>query len=178
MYAVKKIKKKKSIALRRAADYDLKKSKEVVGPLLPVLRDKNGRLIDGLHRLHADKDWPTLTLPIRGVDGDIARIVVNVQRRQASPKEKTEMLEDLAEKTRWSPEEIAEKTGMSISWVRKYLPSQYKDKAMADLANKKHEKARKIVSVEKASNCPNCKSNLVLVYVCPECGGMTEKVSE
>lgn len=169
---------KKKVALHRAADYDLKKSIKVVGPLLPVLRDKNGRLIDGLHRLHADKNWPTVTIPIHGVNSDIARIVVNVQRRQVSRKEKTEMLRELAEKTGWSPEEIAEKTGMSVSWVRKYLPSQYKDKAMADLANKKHEKAERIVSVEEVEVCPNCESNIILLYVCLECGDVTEKISK
>jgi len=87
---------KNSAALHRPADYDLKESKELVGPLIPVLKDKNGRLIDGLHRLHADKNWPTHTIPISGIKSDIARIVVNVQRRQVLPKEKTEMLKDLA----------------------------------------------------------------------------------
>lgn len=164
--------KKSSLALRRPADYDLNKSKEVVGPLLPVLKDENGRLIDGFHRLHADKDWPTLTVPIQGVESDIARIVVNVQRRQVTPREKTEMLKDLAEKTGWSPEQIAEKTGMSVSWVRKYLPSKYKDKEMVKLAEKKHRKAKK--SSGSIKKCPDCESAVIAVFICTECGYMTE----
>ena len=163
---------KKSIALHRAADYDLKKSKEVVGPLLPVLRDKNGRLIDGLHRLHADKNWASLTLPISGVESDIARIVINVQRRQVSPKEKREMLKGLAEKTGWGPEEIAEKTGMSVSWVRKYLPSEYKNNMMAELAKKKHSKRSK--PVQSTDKCPDCGCTMIPFFICSECDYMVE----
>lgn len=169
--------KKNSIALHRPADYDLKKSKEVVGPLLPVLRDKNGRLIDGLHRLHADKNWPSLTIPIHGVKSDIARIVVNVQRRQVTPKEKTQMLKDLAEKTGWNPEQIAEKTGMSVSWVRKYLPSKYKNKEMAELAKEKHSKRRR-KSARPNNKCPDCGGTMIPVFVCSECGYMIERRKE
>lgn len=166
--------KKKSIALRRPADYNLKSSKEVVGPLVPVLKDKNGRLIDGLHRLHADKDWPTRTIAISGVKSDIARIVINVQRRQVPPKEKTKMLKDLAKKTGWSPEQIAEKTGMSVSWVRKYLPSKYKNKEMAKLAKKKHRERKK----SSRPKCPNCESVVIPIFVCTECGYMDQRQGE
>lgn len=164
-----KLTRKSSLALHRAADYDLKKSKEVVGPLLPVLKDENGRIIDGIHRLEADRNWPTQTVPIHGVDSDIARIVINVQRREVPPKEKTGMLKDLAEETGWSPEEIAEKTGMSVSWVRKYLPSKYKNKEMAKLAEKKHEKRRK--PALPTNECPDCGATMTRVFVC-ECGYM------
>ena len=162
--------KKKSIALRRPADYDLKRSKDVVGPLVPVLKDKNGRLIDGLHRLYADKNWPTVTVPIHGVKSDIARIVINVQRRQVPPEEKTKMLKDLAEKTGWNPDQIAEKTGMSVSWVRKYLPSKYKNKEMAKLANKKHVKRRK--QSRPTNKCPDCGGTITRAIICSECGYM------
>jgi ribosomal protein L32 len=168
--------KKNSIALRRAADYDLKKSKEVVGPLVPVLRDKNGRLIDGLHRLHMDKNWPTMTIHTQGVDSDIARIVVNVQRRQVLPKEKTEMLRDLAGNTGWGPEQIAEKTGLSVSWVRKYLPSKYKNKQMAKIAKEKHSKRRR--QQRPANKCPDCGGTTIPVFVCSECGYMIERRKE
>ena len=167
-----------AIKIGKTDEYDIKKSVDKIGQLYPVLKSKDGKIIDGMHRKHTDKNWPELVVDVSGYMTTVARIVANVQRREVSSKEKTAMLKELVEETHWTPEQIAENTGMSVSWVRKYLPSQYKDKAMADLANKKHEKARKIVSVEKASNCPNCKSNLVLVYVCPECGGMTERVFE
>ena len=163
---------------RKTDEYDIKKSMEKIGPLYPVLKSADGKIIDGMHRKHADKNWPEHVVNVSGHMTTVARIVANVQRREVSPREKTAMLKELAEETCWTPEQIAENTGMSISWVRKYLPSQYKDKAMADLANKKHERARKIVSVKEVPICPNCKSNLVLVFVCPECGGMIEKVSK
>ena len=161
--------KKKSSALHRAADYDLKKSKQVVGPLLPILKDKNGRLLDGFHRLRADKNWPTLTIPVEGVKSDVARIVVNIQRRRVPRREKTRMLKDLAEKTGWTAEEIADKTGMSVSWVRKYLPSKYKDREMAKLAEKKHRKGEKSRPIKR---CPNCGNPMIPVFVCSECDYM------
>lgn len=164
-----------AIKIEKTVEYDLKKSMKKIGQLYPVLKSKDGKIIDGIHRKHANKNWPELVVDVSGYMTTVARIVANVQRREISPKEKTTMLKELVEETHWSPEQIAENTGMSISWVRKYLPSQYKDKVMADLADKKHEKARKIVSAEEVSICPNCKSDLILVYVCPECGNMTEK---
>jgi ParB-like chromosome segregation protein Spo0J len=167
-----------AIKLEKPEEYDIKKSMEKIGKLYPVLKSQDGKIIDGMHRKAADKNWPEQTVEIEGHMVLVARIVANMQRREISPKEKTGMLKELAETTHWTPEQIAENTGMSISWVRKYLPSEYKDKAMADLANKKHEKAREAPSVEEVPICPNCKSNLILVYVCQECGDMIEKASK
>ena len=42
----------------------LRKSKEIVGPLYPVLVDESGRVIDGHKRLKADITWPTRTLKL------------------------------------------------------------------------------------------------------------------
>ena len=39
-------------------EYSLKKSKDKSGPLYPVIIAKNGRVIDGRHRLKEDPDWP------------------------------------------------------------------------------------------------------------------------
>jgi ribosomal protein L32 len=158
--------------LAKNDEYDIKKSKEKIGPLYPVLKSADGQIIDGKHRKLADKDWPECTVNIKGDAVLIARIVANVQRREVSPKEKTDMLKELAEATHWTPEQIAENSGMSISWVRKYLPSEFKNGDMAKLASKKHEKTRKTVSAKELPVCPSCKSEMILVRVCEECGEM------
>jgi len=40
----------------------LKFSSKRAGRLYPVLLDKHGNVIDGLHRLVADEKWPKITL--------------------------------------------------------------------------------------------------------------------
>ncbi len=42
--------------------YNLKDSKEIIGPLYPRIIDKQGREIDGFHREEADSEWPTTQL--------------------------------------------------------------------------------------------------------------------
>ena len=37
-----------------ADGYDLKKSKEAIGPLVPILEDRHGNIIDGFHREHSN----------------------------------------------------------------------------------------------------------------------------
>ena len=79
-------------------EYDLKKSRSEVGALYPVLLSKDGRVIDGFHRLEADPNWPTLKL--EGVDSEekvlVARPVANWHRRNISEEEKSKWINDLA----------------------------------------------------------------------------------
>jgi len=172
MSAIKTATRCSAIKLADTEEYDIKKSMEKIGPLYPVLKSADGKIIDGMHRKHADKNWPEYTVDVSGHMVTVARIVANVQRREVSPKEKTKMLRKLAEATHWTPEQIAENTGMSISWVRKYLPSEFKNEDMANLASKKHEKTRKTVSAKELPVCPSCKSEMILVRICQECGEM------
>jgi len=114
--------------LEENEQYDLKQSLKEIGVLYPALADKKGRIIDGLHRLAVDSKWPIFVLS--DIDSDekylVARIVANTHRRVVPAEEKTKWLDELAEKTGWSPEEIARKVGMSENWVRKYLSDKYK----------------------------------------------------
>jgi len=114
----------------------LKVSGERAGRLYPVLLDKHGNVIDGMHRLTADKKWPKIT--IENIETEeqrlIARIISNVCRRHIPAKEKTEMLGRLGEiylnegvEQGKIAYKIAEKTGMSYQWVMKYLPEKFKD---------------------------------------------------
>jgi len=160
---------------RKTDEYDIKKSLEKIGPLYPVLKSADGKIIDGLHRKHADKNWPEHVVNVSGHMTTVARIVANVQRREVSPREKTAMLKELAEETCWTPEQIAENTGMSMSWVRKYLPGKYKDEEMAELAKKKH---RKRESLRPNDECPDCGCTMIHVFICSECGYMGQSLDK
>jgi ParB-like chromosome segregation protein Spo0J len=100
----------------------LKVSGERAGRLYPVLLDRHGNVIDGMHRLTADKNWPKIT--IENIETEeqrlITRLISNVCRRNVPAKEKTEMLEKLGEiyqKEGVKPgniaQKIAEETGMT-----------------------------------------------------------------
>lgn len=164
-----------AIKLKQAEDYDLKKSEANLGPLYPILKDSEGRVIDGIHRKIADKNWPTLALEnISGTQTLIARLVVNVQRRKVPSDEKRKMLNELFEATKWTPDQIAEQTGFSVSWVRKYLDREHKNAKMSRLASRKHEltAAKKIVTHE----C-KCGSHMDPMYCCLDCGAMEQGVN-
>ncbi len=129
----------------------LKVSGERAGRLYPVLVDKYGNVIDGLHRLTADKKWPKVT--VEGVETEeqrlIARLVSNVCRRNVPAKEKTEMLGRLGEiylnegvEQGKIAYKIAEKTGMSYTWVMKYLPEKFKDGVKSESARATHRVAK------------------------------------
>ncbi|MCD6240561.1 hypothetical protein J7K27_03435 [Candidatus Bathyarchaeota archaeon] len=115
---------------------DLEATSRGVGRLYPVLLDRHGNVIDGMHRLKADKNWPKIRLENIETEEQrlIARLIANVCRRNVPAKEKTQILAKLAEiyqkegvKPGKIAYKIAEKTGMSYRWVMKYLPDKFKD---------------------------------------------------
>lgn len=115
-------------------EYDLKKSMEKLGSLVPVLKDVHGNVIDGVHRLKENPNCPCITVesvtdPIQLI---LARMAANVCRRQVSSEEKIDWLRQLAKLTSWTPKQIAQESGMSYTWVMKYLPDEYKDKLKAE----------------------------------------------
>jgi len=116
-------------------EYDLQASLDAVGYLYPTIVDKHDRIIDGQHRLKVDPEWPCFRLShIESMTEFLmARIIANMHRRQPSAEEKTGWLSELAEETGWPVEEIAERLGMSRSWVEKYLPSRYKNQEASAL---------------------------------------------
>jgi hypothetical protein len=75
-----------------------KDSQKIVGQLYPVLKSKDGQVIDGFHRLAVDPNWKTLTL--EEVDTEekllVARAVSNWHRRQVSREEKATWINGLA----------------------------------------------------------------------------------
>jgi len=122
---------------------DLEATSRSVGRLYPVLLDRHGNVIDGMHRLKADKNWPKIRLENIETEEQrlIARLISNVCRRHVPAKEKTQILARLAEiyqKEGVEPGKIAykiaEKTGMSYTWVMKYLPDKFKDSVKSESA--------------------------------------------
>jgi len=123
-----------------------------VGRLYPVLLDRHGNIIDGMHRLKADKNWPKIRLENIQTEEQrlIARLIANVCRRHVPAKEKTQILARLAEiyqKEGVEPGKIAykiaEKTGMSYTWVMKYLPDKFKDSVKSESARATRRVAKK-----------------------------------
>jgi len=125
---------------------ELKNSSDRIGQLYPILIDHFGQIIDGEHRSKANPNWRRVKLDHIKTEKDlfIARIACNTIRRNATSREKTEMLEKLGQicinegtpigKVAY---ELMYQTGMSYRWVAKYLPKRFKD-------NKRvHNRARK-----------------------------------
>lgn len=114
--------------------YNLKDSKELVGPLYPILKDAWGNVIDGFHRQRVDPTWPDLKLGhiTDPVQLAMARLVANVCRREVPAEEKADLLRQIAQMTKWTPKQIAEALPMSYTWVMKYLPDEYKSEVRAE----------------------------------------------
>jgi len=119
----------------------LKSSSKRIGQLYPILVDYYGNIIDGEHRFGVDEKWRRLRLEhIRTEKGLlIARIISNTVRRSVPRKEKRELLERLGELYLSKGAEpgniahkIADETGMSYTWVMKYLPHRFKDSVQSE----------------------------------------------
>jgi len=136
----------------------LRASKLKVGPIYPVLVDKEGEVIDGEHRLAADPNWPKWKLT--WVDTEELRLAireqVNTLRRVVSFQERKKELTKLAEliKER-APDkatvvsEVAKATGFTERYVRRALPDEYKD-----IKRRKHE------TLVSHIYCPVCRAKL------------------
>jgi len=125
---------------------ELKNSSDRVGQLYPILIDHFGQIIDGEHRSKANPNWRRVKLDHIKTEKDlfIARIACNTIRRNATSREKTELLEKLGQIciNEGTPigkvvYELMYQTGMSYRWVAKYLPKRFKDNKRA------HQRARK-----------------------------------
>jgi len=126
-------------------EYDLKKSKETIGQLYPILEAKDGEIIDGFHREEADKNWKRVRL--EHIDTEekkaVARIAGN--RRAKTDPEYAEMMHKeinrLAEiyqkqglvvgdigSENQIVNKISEVTGLHRATVTEYLDSKFKQK--------------------------------------------------
>lgn len=132
-------------SIEEEVEYDIKKGLKHVGMLYPVIQDANGQIIDGFHRLKIDPDWPVFRLPHIKTETQyaLAKLIANLHRREMSREEKSTKLGEIAKATGWTAEKIAENLGMSVNWVRLYLPDRYKDQKMQKLSEKSHAVSRR-----------------------------------
>jgi len=115
----------------------LRLSSQRVGRFYPVLLDRQGNIIDGQHRIAADANWPKIRLEHVETEREVllARLIINVCRRNVSATEKRDLLTKLGEihltegvRRGKIANKIADETGMSYRWVMKYLPGNLKEK--------------------------------------------------
>ena len=115
-------------------EYDLKKSKETIGQLYPILEAKDGEIIDGFHREEADRNWKRVRL--EHIDTEekkfIARLVANKQVESKDEVNRecinglAELYKDLLTGGASVREKIADVTGLDPSTVSQYLDDKYK----------------------------------------------------
>lgn len=148
-------------------EYDLAKSMQKHGCLVPVITDAEGHVIDGFHRLKVDPDAPSVKLDHVKTKAElaIARLVVNTHRRLPSAQEKTELLGEIAKQTGWKAKEIAEALGMSYTWVVKYLPSEYKEPEKAEVGKVGGEAKAEEFATRRVADRP-----LPVLCENPDCG--------
>ena len=105
----------------------LRSSKEALGPIYPILVTPDGNVIDGVHRIKADPNWPKYTVALKDpADADAVRTAVNWIRRTMTPQEKAQSLATITKRTGATPKELAEKLGLSYRTVMRDLPDELK----------------------------------------------------
>jgi len=133
------------------------------------LVDYYGNIIDGKHRFSADREWKRVILKHVKTEKDrlIARIISNTLRRSVSSNEKTELLGRLGEiclgegiEPGKIAYEIAEQTGMSYTWVMKYLPDRFKDNVKSESARA----TRRVATEDKLTKLPKEKILTIQKY--------------
>jgi len=146
--------------------YDLKGSTALVGQLYPVLKAKDGSILDGIHRNKVDESWRSEVL--ENIDSEekklAARLIANFHRRRIPREEKATWINGLAtlyqsqgfkvfkdgDKSQGSneiAERIAEVTGIHRRTVNTYLKNDFKqsNKVREDHENAERSKASEIL---------------------------------
>lgn len=111
--------------------YDLRESYKSIGPLYPVLVDRDGKVIDGFHRKAIDTQWPEVKL--ESVDTEEKRILLaihaNWHRREITDTERSRLLVALCKlHPEWKghySQKLSKLTGFTERWIRDLLPDKY-----------------------------------------------------
>lgn len=138
--------------------YSLKGSTSLVGQLYPILRAKDGEILDGIHRSEADGSWRSEVL--ENIDSEekklAARLIANFHRRKVSRDEKAMWINSLAElyqsqglkvegerENAQGKNEIVEAivsaTGLNWRTIHNYLEDRFKQKSHARQGLSQHE---------------------------------------
>lgn len=113
-------------------EYNNQKTEQSIGQLYPVLVSKDGKVIDGFHRLEQNPEWRKEKL--EQIDNEekllVARAVANWNRRQVSREEKTEWINGLAEiyqkqGVKSIPTKIMEVTGLKKDAVYRNIDPKH-----------------------------------------------------
>ena len=151
----------------------LKRSKEVVGYIYPVVIDKKTlEIVDGKHRKEADPKWPEVQVEFNSKKEKLLyRIHANLMRRQVSRKERAAQLYELAlylEDEGVPTEQIAQEIvklvpELSPGYIMNLLPAKYKSKkkreAGAKGAKVRREKLRNSALQSTETLIPKTSSN-------------------
>jgi len=117
---------------------ELVDSIKTYGVLEPILvRSKPSGILEvvaGERRLRAAKKAgipvvPVLIKTLSDEQAFILQLTENLQRRDLTEEEKSRGLGELARRTKWNAQQIADKLKMSYQWVMKYLPDEFKEKS-------------------------------------------------
>jgi len=74
---------------------DLALSEKEIGQIYPVIKDGNGKIIDGFHRKRINPNWKEIVLPIKtDVEALRLRVHLNVMRRKVPRSEKMEWVKE------------------------------------------------------------------------------------
>jgi hypothetical protein len=135
-------------------EYALATSKEGLGELCPVLKDKFGNIIDGFHRKGENANWREETL--EWIDTpeklEAARLAVNFARRKMASEEIKERITYLI-KSGLKVDEIAKLTGITQRTVYKYMPQESKNAVMSERGSTRVSLDKTEVSRESGKSC-------------------------
>ena len=142
------------------SEYNLAKSKKALGPLYPILKAKDGSIIDGFHRQNDDPDWASIT--VESIDTpvklELARLAANFCGRQMPAIEFQNRIAFLI-KSGLKVSEIAEQTGISETTIRKYEPQELKDQVKVEAGRQggiSATQARQTVKIQDTVQCDRC----------------------
>jgi hypothetical protein len=160
----------------------VKRLRELVGEIYPVIEDESGEIIDGWHRVKVNPNWHRKTIKCKdAVDKALVWLAAHA-RRTVNPKELSVRMVQVAEKLLGEgvPRDqivtkIAELTGYSERHVRRLLPGKYKakEKARAPAVKMLYQERP---AEEKPEEKPEKK--MPRKYLCPICGSPLAFVGE
>ena len=129
----------------------MKRSYEKLGALVPIIEDAYGNTLDGVHRLKVDPKWPRIRLGwvTDPAQAKLARVAINLCRRNVPAEEISEALAFLVETLGLKPQEVADAFGMTKRWVYKHLPKEFKGPEPQELTRARERRSRVAEPVEK-----------------------------
>ncbi|MCJ7506114.1 ParB/RepB/Spo0J family partition protein [Candidatus Bathyarchaeota archaeon] len=146
-------------------DFNIPYSYKQIGPLYPILVDREGNIVDGKHRLAVDPNWRKEIVPWIQSRKDLlmARIHANLHRRIVPKEERQREFTEYANILHADgvaigelPSTLAELIGFGEGYVRNLLPPTLKLKIRSD-AGKKAKFAHLQVGKTQPESLPDAK---------------------